>query len=169
MKIKHLIHPALAVVFFLSDVCYAYSADSLTDLSTITINATTCKINPNSDLGVCVLNKTGQDLNSDEIKLGEAITAANGGYSSDGNLSYGIVENDHFLILESTLARIKEGDIPNGISYSHVQYLLKTKWGKHFPGCKFKWDILAPPYNTFPTLIVEKIDGEFKCHFHYVK
>lgn len=139
--------------------------DPLTDPLTLTVNEINCKTNQNSDLSVCIFNKTGEDLSSNEINLGQAVQSVDGGYSSASKISYEKLENNHYLILESTFARIKEGDKRNQIPYAHVYYFLRMPLGKILEGCQFKWDPEIPPYNTPSTLIIEKINNELTCHF----
>src|ERR1700722_6363133 len=128
MKFKHIIYFTLSMMFLYPTISIA-QLDPLTDPLILTLNAINCKIKPDSDLSVCVLNKTGEDLNSNEINLGQAVKSVDGDYSSASTISYETLQNNHFLILESTFSRIKEGDIRNQVPYAHVYYLLRTKWG----------------------------------------
>lgn len=156
----------LLILFSLFKIALAgETTDQLTDPVTITVNATHCKMSKDSDLGVCILNKTGQDLNQQEVTLNQVVQNEDGAYTASSTFFYNHLKINHFLILETTAKRIKEGDIRNGISYATAEYFLKPYFEKKYDGCDFEWTPLTPPYITVPILVIEKNNDLFKCHF----
>lgn len=148
-----------------SNAFIAKSIDPLSDPVTMTVNADICKISNESDLGVCLMNKTGNDLNFNNIFLQETFSGLKGGYSGETIIDYKILKQGKFLILESTRNRVSNGDERNHIPYDYVEYFLRIPFDGILIGCEFKWDPLIPPYAQPAILVIKNTAKGYQCSY----
>jgi hypothetical protein len=164
VKIKYAFLSMLIFLFFPYQYSFAYEMNPLTGLALITVNAEVCKKSGDYTFAVCILNKTGRDLNEEEVKLGEHAETENKWAVTYKRITFGSLQKDKYLIIESSPKKINEGDTLNHLPFFSVLYSLEDgpSW-EHL--CHFNWNLLVPPYYTPTIYEIEVKRNGLKCHF----
>lgn len=128
------------------------------------VNQQACLMRQKNNLAVCILNKTGEKIYQNQIALAEHVSSSAGGRSAW--VKYQVFYPASYLVIQTSNARLKKGD--QGDCNATVKIVLE-KDSMDGPvalnGCEFAWHYLAPPYQAPIILVLEKINGDYQCHF----